>query len=68
GITHYGNFDVRNSYNWYKFMRKWCGFEMKELHPAYREEMMQREEVQNMPLYPDDVYIIIIDDVIVIKF
>ena len=22
GITHYGNFDVRNSYNWYKFMRK----------------------------------------------
>lgn len=67
-ITHYGNFDVRNSYNWTKFMRKWCGFEMQSAAPEVCGALLQRPDVQGMPSYPQDGSIRIFDDVIVVRY
>lgn len=67
-ITHYGNFDIRNSYNWTKFMRKWCGFEMQSVTAEERAVLMQRPEILKMPSYPKDGSIKIVDDIIIIRF
>ena len=67
-ITHYGNFDVRNSYNWTKFMRKWCGFELQAPTEEEQAALLQRPEVQVMPSYPQDGSIRIFDDVIVVRY
>ena len=66
-ISHYGNYEVINTYNFKTFMEKWCGFKMQEVDEARRNEILQREEIQNMPSYPNDGSILIIDNVVVVR-
>ncbi len=47
------------------FMRRWCGFEVRW---RWGEEMANLSEVQEMPEYPADGSIQIINDIMVVKF
>ncbi|MDE5763570.1 MAG: hypothetical protein K2I00_01205 [Ruminococcus sp.] len=68
------NFGVEESINgdfkksgdkWYYFMNNWCGFS-PEL--ADEEDFADLPEVADMPYYPDDGSIKIINDTVVVKF
>ncbi len=67
-IYHYGSYDIRTSYNWTVFMKKWCGFEMQQVTYDEYKYLLSLEEVQNMPFYPNDGSILIIDNFIVVRF
>ena len=56
---------VLNSYAWRAFMERWCGFS-----PAWTEEApyLNLPEVRDMPHYPDDGSIRLVEDAIVVKF
>lgn len=56
-----------NDYSWKHFVKEWCGFLPQEVDTAKRGELEVLEEVQNMPVYPNDGSIKIVDGVIVIK-
>ena len=64
-LSPYSNHDAINMLHWRKFVSNWCGFEPKEIDSKY---FVNLQEVQTMPLYPDDGSIRIINDTIVIKF
>ena len=54
-----------NSYAWYDFMKRWCGFD-----PPYGDaaEWADHPAVRNMPHYPDDGSIRRVEDVILVNF
>ena len=54
-----------NSYSWTVFMERWCGY-----GPEYHDGSGLRDlpEVRDMPHYPDDGSIRIVQDVIVVNF
>ena len=54
-----------NSYAWTSFMERWCGY-----GPLYHDgkEIRSLPEVQEMPHYPDDGSIRILQDVIIVNF
>ena len=54
-----------NSYAWGVFMERWCGFSPVYADPA---DWAEREEIKNMPHYPDDGSIREIDGTIVVNF
>lgn len=54
-----------NVYSWKEFMHYWCGFCPESADPAVFETMPQ---VEDMPHYPDDGSIRIIDNTVVVKF
>jgi len=56
-----------NDYSWKLFIKEWCGFSPKEADAAKREELEALEEVRNMPAYPNDGSIKIIDGILVVK-
>lgn len=64
-ITNPYSYPIANSYNWEDYVRVWCGFEPSFADPA---DYIQNKEVQEMPSYPDDGSIRIIDNVVVVKF
>ena len=54
-----------NSYSWKAFMERWCGFSPVYADPAEWED---REEIRNMPHYPDDGSVRIIDETVIVNF
>lgn len=54
-----------NNFIWSKYINYWCGFGQAEVASQGYEEL---QEVKQMPFYPDDGSIKIIDGVIVVKF
>lgn len=68
-ILPYGNIDgYINNYAWVRFMEVWCGFSPTKLEDDEKEAFEALPEVQEMPSYPDDGSIKIINDTIVVKF
>lgn len=68
------NYDIEESINgdlkhagdkWYYFMNDWCGFSPEI---ADEEDFADLPEVIDMPYYPDDGSIKIINDTVVVKF
>lgn len=57
--------EFASMYSRKSFMARYCGFAAKYLEP---EELESAEEILEMPCYPDDGSIRIINDVIVVKF
>lgn len=55
-----------NDNSWNSFMKYYCGYEPVIVEDTNSYERMQ--EVADMPVYPDDGSIAIIDDVIIVKF
>ncbi len=54
-----------NDYTWIKFMKQWTGYSPTVLDAAAFAEI---DEVKQMPSYPDDGSIAIINDTVVVKF
>ncbi|MDE7093561.1 MAG: hypothetical protein K2O52_01475 [Oscillospiraceae bacterium] len=54
-----------NNYAWIKFMNNWCAFKPETVD---EEDFINLPEVINMPYYPDDGSIKIINDTVVVKF
>lgn len=67
-IRPYQNSSVINYYNWIPYMRIWCGYQPTVVSQEELDEISSTTEVQEMPCYPDDGSIQILDDVIVVKF
>ena len=65
-IIPYGDRTVINSYTWPDFMRRWCGY--GPVYIAEPEGFQERQDIKEMPHYPNDGSIRIIDDVLVVKF
>ena len=62
------NLDVNGyvtSYSWQNFMRQWTGYSPIIVEAA---EFAELDEVKNMPHYPDDGSIRVIQDTVVINF
>lgn len=66
-VEPYGIVDLRNNYNWKLYILMFCGFSMPELDPDTQAQMMELEEVQNMPSYPNDGAIRVINGIVVVK-
>lgn len=64
-VTNPFNAPIVNAYNWQRFVEYWCGFDMDNADPA---EYESHSEVVDMPSYPDDGSIKVIDEVVVVKF
>lgn len=56
---------INSRYSWKHYLREWCGFNASFVEPGMLSE---NPEVLNMPMYPNDGSIKIIDEIIVIKF
>lgn len=67
-IAAYNYASIINMYNWKDYMKMWCGFRAPEVSHDILQEYSHLPEVQEMPAYPSDGSIKIIDGVIVIKF
>lgn len=57
-----------NIYNWKDFMKMWCGYAPKIVTNERQEYFQNLKEIKEMPSYPNDGSIQIIEDTIVIKF
>lgn len=64
-ILPYRGDTLINNYNWRNFMKMWCGYSPNVIE---QKNFIDLEEIDNIPCYPDDGSIVIIDDVIVVKF
>lgn len=64
-LTPYEDDSYINDYVWYKFMRRWCGFNPVQ---GERSRYEGNKEVEEMPSYPEYNSIKIIDDQLVVKF
>lgn len=64
-VTNPYNAEMVNSYNWDDFMKLWVGFDPSF---AKSEDFEDNEIVRDMPSYPDDGSIQVIDSVVVVKF
>lgn len=62
---YWGINEYLNTYNWNQFVNIWCGYYPVMANYKNYETM---PEVINMPHYPDDGSIQIIDDTVVVKF
>ena len=63
---YYG--DIRKHYSWKQYMKIWCGFEMTEVSSEVMEKIKADHIVEEMPVYPNDGSIQIVDGTIVVKF
>lgn len=64
-VTNPYNYAIINSYVWEDYMKLWCGFNPETVdEELYKENQM----VIDMPSYPNDGAIQIIDEVIIVKF
>ena len=64
-VTNPYSYPIVNSYDWEDYIRLWCGFEPSYADPS---EYFDNEIVQEMPSYPDDGSIQVMDGVVVVKF
>lgn len=65
----YGSTSLINSFNWEDYMSFWTGFSQPQVTESSElEAIAKMAEVENMPCYPDDGSIKIINDTIVVKF
>lgn len=64
-LPYSGATDYVNNYRWIRFMQYWCGY-----YPSIVDESAYETipEVEEMPSYPDDGSIKIIEDTVVVKF
>lgn len=67
-IKPYNMTSLINNYKWKDFMQLWNGYRPSEVSSEELQRLKELQEVQNMPCYPDDGSIKIIDGAIVIKF
>lgn len=67
-IAAYNYSSLINMYNWRDYMQMWCGFRAPEVSPEKLAEYAAMPEVQEMPTYPYDGSIKLIDGTIVVKF
>lgn len=56
-----------NQYSWKAFVKEWGGYSPQEVEIDKRTELEALEEVRNMPAYPNDGSIKIIDGILVVK-
>ena len=63
-LPHRTTYALLNSYSWRAFMANWCGFSPRVSYKKFN----RHPEVKEMPRYPDDGSIRLIDKVIVVKF
>ena len=63
-LPYKSTYALLNSYAWRKFVASWCGFTPRVVYGNFRDH----PEVKEMPHYPDDGSIRLIDKVIVVKF
>lgn len=56
-----------NDYSWKSFVQEWCGYSPQMADPEVCRELESLEEVRNMPVYPNDGSIRIINGVLVVK-
>ena len=61
-IPPYSGDSIINGYSWKTFMATWCGFRPEET------EIGGDDEIEEMPHYPDDGSIKVINNVAVVKF
>ncbi len=54
-----------NNWSWKEFMERWCGFGPEM---AYELEPEKLQEVREMPCYPEDGSIRVMDGTVVVKF
>ena len=64
-IPPYNDNDLRNNFAWRQFMMNWNGFRPEVLP---KTEFENSPIVKNMPCYPDDGSIKVINNVVVVKF
>lgn len=64
-IYPYNSSEFINDYNWKITMQLWCGFEPETLTSF---DYMQMPEVMQMPNYPDEGSIKVIDGTVIVKF
>ena len=62
---YWGYIRAVNDYSKEGFMKYWCGYSPKTVDP---EKFTNMEEVRNMPAYPDEGSIKVIDETVVVKF
>lgn len=55
-------------YSWNAYLKIWCGFSPLILDEGKKAYFYEKEEVINMPDYPDEGSVKIVDGVIVVKF
>lgn len=67
-IAAYNYSSLINMYNWKEYMDMWCGFRAPEVSAEVANEYKAMPEVQQMPCYPYDGSLKVIDGVLVIKF
>lgn len=60
--------DLRFYNSWRDFMQFWTGFHMDEVDEAKYEELKRSDMIIEMPSYPSDGSIEIVDDVVIVKF
>lgn len=59
--------DQLNTYSWFRYMSNRCGYNPICSAPEVEAQLRENEEVINMPAYPDDGFVKIIDGNIVVK-
>ena len=64
--TFFSQKNLLNDYNWDYFMKFWCGYEPVQVEDT--REFEEMESVRNMPSYPADASIAIVNNTIVVKF
>lgn len=67
-IVPYNFSSFINLYNWRDYMKIWCGYSPREVSNEEMNRLLKLEGVKNMPSYPNDGSIQIVDNTIVVKF
>lgn len=65
-INPYDASSLSNNYVWYTFMENWCNFKQPVINNPY--EYFSKEELDGMPIYPDDGGVKMINGIIVVRF
>ena len=65
-INPYAKNNIINEYSWREFMQYWCGY--TPLNTNVNMDFYEDQRIMNMPTYPDDGSIRIIDNIIVVNF
>ena len=58
--------DYVNNWAWEAFLKRWCGFGPSKVYVT--DSLEKLPEVQDMPHYPEDGSIRVIQDTVVVKF
>lgn len=67
-IAPFAENEIINDYAWRRFMSLWCGYRPNYSRDNEINDFQSKQEVQDMPSYPQDGSVQIIDNAIVVKF